>query len=166
MIVCHAKPSAARAAAVHHTTHHDCAGKATCWQCLPHPKRIWEFDQHSTNWPSTRLQVLLVTLAGLQPSRQNRATAARLATCRCYCSPLLLLLLHSCPCLLLPFIPDISDTPDVPDTPASWHTYMLLVYMHEVPDLGSKEGGIRRLDRYDQLAEYIWGERVRLWLAC
>jgi hypothetical protein len=39
----------------------------------------------------------------------------------------------------------------------SWHTYMLLVYMHEVPDLSSK-GGIRRLDRYDQLAEYVWGE--------
>jgi hypothetical protein len=34
---------------------------------------------------------------------------------------------------------------------------MLLVYMHEVPDLDCK-GGIRRLDRYDQLAEYVWGE--------
>jgi hypothetical protein len=33
---------------------------------------------------------------------------------------------------------------------------MLLVYMHEVPDLSSK-GGIRRLDRYDQLAEYVFG---------
>ena len=39
----------------------------------------------------------------------------------------------------------------------SWHTYKLLVYMHEVPDLDSK-GGIRRLDRYDQLAEYVFGE--------
>jgi hypothetical protein len=39
----------------------------------------------------------------------------------------------------------------------SWHTYKLLVYMHEVPDLDS-QGGIRRLDRYDQLAEYVWGE--------
>lgn len=39
----------------------------------------------------------------------------------------------------------------------SWHTYMLLVYMHEVPDLSSK-GGIRRLDRYDQLAAYVWGK--------
>jgi hypothetical protein len=34
---------------------------------------------------------------------------------------------------------------------------MLLVYMHEVPDLNCKHG-IRRLDRYDQLAEYVWGE--------
>jgi hypothetical protein len=40
----------------------------------------------------------------------------------------------------------------------SWHTYRLLVYMHEVPDLTSKTGGIRRLDRYDQLAEYVFGE--------
>jgi len=40
----------------------------------------------------------------------------------------------------------------------SWHTYKLLVYMHEVPDLG-KAGGIRRLDRYDQLAEYVFGKR-------
>jgi hypothetical protein len=40
----------------------------------------------------------------------------------------------------------------------SWHTYRLLVYMHEVPDLDSKTGGIRRLDRYDQLAEYVFGE--------
>jgi hypothetical protein len=39
----------------------------------------------------------------------------------------------------------------------SWHTYKLLVYMHEVPDLDSK-GGIRRLDRYDQLAQYILGK--------
>lgn len=39
----------------------------------------------------------------------------------------------------------------------SWHTYMLLVYMHEVPDLGSK-GGVRRMDRYDQLADYVWGK--------
>ena len=38
------------------------------------------------------------------------------------------------------------------------NTYRLLVYMHEVPDLGSKAGGIRRLDRYDQLAEYVFGE--------
>jgi hypothetical protein len=30
--------------------------------------------------------------------------------------------------------------------------------MHEVPDLDSKTGGIRRLDRYDQLAEYVFGE--------
>jgi hypothetical protein len=30
--------------------------------------------------------------------------------------------------------------------------------MHEVPDLSSKAGGIRRLDRYDQLAEYVFGE--------
>ena len=42
----------------------------------------------------------------------------------------------------------------------SWHTYRLLVMMHEVPDLGSKTGGIRRLDRYDQLAEYVFGKRV------
>jgi amino acid permease len=42
----------------------------------------------------------------------------------------------------------------------SWHTYKLLVYMHEVPDLDNKAGGgIRRLDRYDQLAEYILGKR-------
>jgi hypothetical protein len=34
---------------------------------------------------------------------------------------------------------------------------MLLVFMHEVPDLDHK-GGIRRLDRYDELAEYVWGE--------
>lgn len=34
---------------------------------------------------------------------------------------------------------------------------MLLVYMHEVPDL-SEKGGIKRLDRYDHLAEYVWGE--------
>jgi len=40
----------------------------------------------------------------------------------------------------------------------SWYTYRLLSYMHEVPDLGSKLGGIKRLDRYDQLAEYVWGE--------
>jgi len=40
----------------------------------------------------------------------------------------------------------------------SWHTYKLLVYMHEVPDLDSK-GGIKRLDRYDQLAEYVFGKR-------
>jgi hypothetical protein len=39
----------------------------------------------------------------------------------------------------------------------SWHTYMLLVYMHEVPHLSSKHG-IKRMDRYDQLAEYVWGE--------
>lgn len=39
----------------------------------------------------------------------------------------------------------------------SWYTYMLLVRMHEVPDLDHK-GGIRRLDRYDQLAEYVFGE--------
>ena len=31
--------------------------------------------------------------------------------------------------------------------------------MHEVPDLDCKVGnGIRRLDRYDQLAEYAFGE--------
>jgi len=42
----------------------------------------------------------------------------------------------------------------------SWHTYKLLVYMHEVPDLDNKAGGgIRRLDRYDQLAEYVLGKR-------
>jgi len=42
----------------------------------------------------------------------------------------------------------------------SWHTYKLLVYMHEVPDLDNKAGGgIQRLDRYDQLAEYILGKR-------
>jgi len=41
----------------------------------------------------------------------------------------------------------------------SWHTYKLLVYMHEVPDLGSPKGGIRRLDRYDQLAEYVFGKK-------
>ena len=48
----------------------------------------------------------------------------------------------------------------LPPPPAShsWHTYRLLVYMHEVPDLSSKAGGIRRLDRYDQLAEYVFGE--------
>lgn len=39
----------------------------------------------------------------------------------------------------------------------SWYTYVLLVRMHEVPDLG-KTGGVRRLDRYDQLAEYVFGE--------
>eukprot|EP00878_Enallax_costatus_P029335 GHUV01031796.1.p1 GENE.GHUV01031796.1~~GHUV01031796.1.p1 ORF type:complete len:451 (-),score=96.99 GHUV01031796.1:132-1373(-) len=40
----------------------------------------------------------------------------------------------------------------------SWYTYKLLVYMHEVPDLDSKAGkGIRRLDRYDQLADHIFG---------
>eukprot|EP00878_Enallax_costatus_P014279 GHUV01014936.1.p1 GENE.GHUV01014936.1~~GHUV01014936.1.p1 ORF type:complete len:415 (+),score=64.43 GHUV01014936.1:364-1608(+) len=42
----------------------------------------------------------------------------------------------------------------------SWHTYKLLVYMHEVPDLDCKAGnGIRRLDRYDQLAEYVFGPK-------
>lgn len=42
----------------------------------------------------------------------------------------------------------------------SWHTYKLLVYMHEVPDLDYKAGnGVRRLDRYDQLAEYVLGKR-------
>lgn len=41
----------------------------------------------------------------------------------------------------------------------SWYTYKLLVYMHEVPDLGSKVGGIRRLDRYDQLADYVLGPK-------
>ena len=41
----------------------------------------------------------------------------------------------------------------------SWHTYKLLVYMHEVPDLDCKAGnGVRRLDRYDQLSAYVFGE--------
>lgn len=40
----------------------------------------------------------------------------------------------------------------------SWYTYVLLVQMHEVPDLAGK-GGVRRLDRYDQLAAYVLGER-------
>jgi hypothetical protein len=31
----------------------------------------------------------------------------------------------------------------------SWYTYLLLVWMHEVPDLDNKAGnGIRRLDRW------------------
>ena len=38
----------------------------------------------------------------------------------------------------------------------SWHTYKLLVLMHEVPDLGAPKG-LRRLDRYDELAEYVLG---------
>jgi len=54
-----------------------------------------------------------------------------------------LLLMHNCLC-------PVSSA-------HSWHTYKLLVYMHEVPDLNSK-GGIRRLDRYDQLAEYVFGK--------
>eukprot|EP00882_Tetradesmus_deserticola_P000139 GHRQ01000155.1.p1 GENE.GHRQ01000155.1~~GHRQ01000155.1.p1 ORF type:complete len:391 (+),score=123.08 GHRQ01000155.1:506-1678(+) len=42
----------------------------------------------------------------------------------------------------------------------SWYTYLLLVWMHEVPDLSNKAGnGIRRLDRYDQLATYVLGRR-------
>uniref|UniRef100_A0A383W7B9 Amino acid transporter transmembrane domain-containing protein n=1 Tax=Tetradesmus obliquus TaxID=3088 RepID=A0A383W7B9_TETOB len=42
----------------------------------------------------------------------------------------------------------------------SWYTYLLLVWMHEVPDLDNKAGnGIRRLDRYDQLATYVLGPR-------
>ncbi|KAF8065609.1 LHT2 [Scenedesmus sp. PABB004] len=42
----------------------------------------------------------------------------------------------------------------------SWYTYKQLVYMHEVPDLDCKEGGgLRRLDRYDQLSTYLLGER-------
>eukprot|EP00775_Hariotina_reticulata_P006859 gene6861-7075_t len=40
------------------------------------------------------------------------------------------------------------------------YTYKLLAYMHEVPDLDCKAGnGIRRLDRYDQLAGYLLGKR-------
>jgi hypothetical protein len=39
----------------------------------------------------------------------------------------------------------------------SWHTYKLLVYMHEVPDLDAPKG-LRRLDRYDELAEHVLGE--------
>lgn len=53
--------------------------------------------------------------------------------------------------------------PALPPQPArrcSWHTYKLLVLMHVVPDLDCKAGGgIRRLDRYDQLAEYVLGKR-------
>ncbi|KAF8067258.1 acyl-protein thioesterase 1 [Scenedesmus sp. PABB004] len=42
----------------------------------------------------------------------------------------------------------------------SWYTYRQLVYMHEVPDLTCREGaGVRRLDRYDELAAYVLGER-------
>ncbi|KAF8060318.1 LHT2 [Scenedesmus sp. PABB004] len=42
----------------------------------------------------------------------------------------------------------------------SWYTYKQLVYMHEVPDLDAKEaGGLRRMDRYDQLSTYILGKR-------
>lgn len=43
----------------------------------------------------------------------------------------------------------------------SWYTYKLLVYMHEVPDLDAKAGagGVRRLDRYDQLADYVFGPK-------
>jgi Transmembrane amino acid transporter protein len=43
----------------------------------------------------------------------------------------------------------------------SWYTYKLLAYMHEVPDLDAPKG-VRRLDRYDELAEYVLGECVLL----
>ncbi|WIA23691.1 hypothetical protein OEZ85_000385 [Tetradesmus obliquus] len=47
----------------------------------------------------------------------------------------------------------------------SWYTYKLLAYMHEVPDLDSKEGGgIKRLDRYDQLSCYILGKNKGKWV--
>jgi amino acid permease len=45
----------------------------------------------------------------------------------------------------------------------SWYTYKLLVFMHEVPDLdqkpepGNNMGGVRRLDRYDELSDYVFG---------
>jgi hypothetical protein len=64
------------------------------------------------------------------------------------------MLLQPSPGLTLPVSSPSHTTP-------SWHTYKLLVLMHEVPDLASKRGGIRRLDRYDQLAAYILGECAR-----
>jgi Transmembrane amino acid transporter protein len=39
----------------------------------------------------------------------------------------------------------------------SWYTYKLLAYMHEVPDLDAPKR-LRRLDRYDELAQYLLGE--------
>jgi hypothetical protein len=42
----------------------------------------------------------------------------------------------------------------------SWYTYILLVNMHEVPDLDSKDPKVstKRLDRYQDLTTYILGK--------
>ena len=44
----------------------------------------------------------------------------------------------------------------------SWHTYALLVHMHEVPDIDNKteEQVIRRLDRYQELTTHILGKDI------
>ncbi len=46
----------------------------------------------------------------------------------------------------------------------SWHTYRLLVLMHETPDLSAKSAdGYLRFDRYEDLAAYLLGRRAGWW---
>lgn len=46
----------------------------------------------------------------------------------------------------------------------SWHTYRLLVLMHEEPDLESKDGsGYKRYDRYQDLTTHLLGKNLGWW---
>jgi len=47
----------------------------------------------------------------------------------------------------------------------SWYTYILLVNMHEVPDMDSKDPKVssKRLDRYQDLTAYVLGPRAGKW---